>query len=143
MSTEDNKAIARRFVDEVLSKHDIGAIDQLFAADFVNHTPLPGVPPTRDGVKGFFSKFFAAFPDLNVSIHEQIAERTRVMNYMRLIGTHKGDFMGVPGTDNHIEIDEVIIMHLAGDEIAAYWVIFDRLSLMQQMGVISAPAQGR
>ena len=113
MSTEDNKALVCRFVDEVLNKHDSGAIDQLFAVGFVNHTPQPGVPPTRDGIKGFFSKFFAAFPDLQISIKDQIAEGTRVMTYLTLKGTHKGDFMGVPGTDKYIEFDEVLIMQIA------------------------------
>ena len=51
--------------------------------------------------------------------------------------------MGVPGTDKYIEFDEVLIMQIADGEITANWVIFDRLSLMQQMGVISVPAQGR
>jgi len=143
MSTEDNKAIARRFVDEVLNKHDSGAIDQLFAADCVNHTPQPGVPPTRDGINRFFSTFFSAFPDLQASINDQVAEDNKVMTYINLKGTQKGDFLGVPGTDNYVEINEVVITHLANGKIVAYWVIFDRLSLMQQMGALSAPAQGR
>ncbi len=142
MSTEDNKAIVRSFVDEVFNKRDSGAIDRIFAVDFVNHTPQPGVPPTRDGIKGFFSKFFTAFPDLHASIKDQVAEGTRVMTYINLKGTHKGDFMGVPGTDKYIELNEVLITHIADGKIASYWVIFDRLSLMQQMGAISAPAQG-
>lgn len=136
MSTEDNKAIVRGFVDEVLNKHDSSAIDRILAEDFVNHTPQPGVPPTRDGTKGFFSRFFTAFPDLQASIKDQVAEGSRVMTYINLQGTHKGDFMGVPGTGRHIEFNEVLITHIANGKITAYWVVFDRLSLMQQIGAI-------
>ena len=107
MSIEDNKAIVRSFVDEVLNKRDSSAIDRLFATDFVNHTPQPGVPPTRDGIKRFFSMFLSAFPDLRASINDQVAEENKVMTYMNLKGTQKGDFLGIPGTDKHIEIDRL------------------------------------
>jgi steroid delta-isomerase-like uncharacterized protein len=143
MSIEDNKAIVRSFIDEVMNKQDISAIERLFAADFVNHTPQPGVPPTRDGIKAFFSKFLSAFPDLHASINDQVAEESKVMTFINLKGTQKGDFLGVPGTGKYVEINEVFIMHIADAKIAAYWVIFDRLSLMQQMGAIPAPALGR
>lgn len=143
MSIEENKAIVRSFIDEVLNRQDIGAIDRLFAADFVNYTPQPGVPPTRDGLKAFFSKFVSAFPDLHASMNDQVAEEGRVMTFINLKGTQQGDFLGVPASGKYVEINEVIITHIAAGKIAAYWVIFDRFSLLQQMGALPAPAQGR
>jgi hypothetical protein len=73
MSAEHNKAIVRRMVEEAQSRHNLAVVDELFAADFVDHSVPPGLPPSREGVKMQFAMFFAAFPDLHVVIHDQVA----------------------------------------------------------------------
>ncbi len=62
MSTEENKAIVRRFVEEAQSRGNISAVDQFLTADFVDHSALFGLPPTREGVKQLFTMLRTAFP---------------------------------------------------------------------------------
>ncbi len=106
MSTEENKAIARRLVEEIQNQQNINAIDELYAAGYVNYT-AQGVPPTLEGSKQFFRMFFAAFPDLHVTIHDQIAKGDKVVTRKTLAGTHRGAFMGMPATGKRMALDEV------------------------------------
>ena len=96
MSAEMNKLLVRRLVDEAQSNGNLGVVDELLADDFVDHSPFPGVPPTRDGVKMLFGYLRSAFPDLHVRIDEQIADDEKVVTRKTFAGTHRGEFMGVP-----------------------------------------------
>jgi predicted ester cyclase len=74
ISTEENKSIVRRFVDEVQSKGDIDAIDELCSPEFVNHSAPPGVPSNCEGVKQVTAMFRQAFPDSNFTVEDMVAE---------------------------------------------------------------------
>ena len=76
MSTEQNKVLARQFMEEIMNEGHIGKIDDLAAEHFVDHQAAPGVLPGRDGVKGFVMAFRKAFPDLHYTVHDVIAEVT-------------------------------------------------------------------
>jgi len=90
MSAETNLAIVRRLVKEAQESGNLAVVDELLADDFIDHTPLPGVPPTRDGVRMLFAGMRAAFPDLTVSIDEQIADAEKVATRKTFRGTHQG-----------------------------------------------------
>src|SRR6266446_7430580 len=104
---QDNKVLVRRFIDEAQNKGNFGVIDELCADDFVDHSPLPGLPPTREGIRILFGLLRAAFPDLRVVISEQIAEDERVVTRKTFVGTHGGEFLGLPPTGNHVEFEVV------------------------------------
>ena len=131
--SEANKAIVCRLVDEAQCKGNIGVVDEIFADDFVDHTPFPGVPPTRDGVKMLFGYLRATFPDLRVTVHEQVADDAKVVTRKSFEGTHRGDFMGVPATGRTINFEVVDILTFNGSRIVEHRVIFDRLGLQQQL----------
>ena len=80
MSTEENKNLVRRFVDEVQNRGNIGAVDDFLSPDFVDHSALPGQAPTREGVRQLFTMFRTAFPDFHAIIHDQIAEGDKVVD---------------------------------------------------------------
>lgn len=144
MSPVDTKAIVRRVVEEAQSRGNLGLIDELFEQDFVNHSPMPGVPATRDGVKLIFGMFLNAFPDLNATIHDQIAEvdgaAARVMTRKTLSGTHLGDFLGIPPSGNHVDIEVIDILQLVDGKVTDHWNLVDQLGLLQQLGVASVAA---
>ena len=88
MSAQENKAIVRRLVEEAQEGGKLHVIDELISPDFVDHSAWPGIPATREGVKQIFGMFHAALADLQVIIHDQIAEDDRVVMRKTLRGTH-------------------------------------------------------
>ncbi|UCD78686.1 MAG: ester cyclase [Desulfobacterales bacterium] len=141
MSTEENKAVVRRFVEEVQNRHDINALEKLFSPDYVDHSHISNLPPTLDGTKKFFSILFAAFPDIRVTIHDQVAEGDRVVTRKTFHGTHQEEFMGIPSTGKPIAVDVIDIFRVADGKILEHWAVADMLGLMQQLGVVSPPDQ--
>jgi steroid delta-isomerase-like uncharacterized protein len=140
MTTEDNKALVRRLVDELQSQHDLSAIDRYVAPTFVDHTPDPGTPPNRNGAKMFFQAFFEGVPDLRAEIHEQAAEGNKVFTYKTFHGTHTGTFMGIPATGKEFSVDLIDILTVVDGQITEHWVVMDQLGFLQQLGVIPSQA---
>jgi steroid delta-isomerase-like uncharacterized protein len=136
MSPEENKAITRRFVDEVQTEGNIGAIDEYLADSFVNHSIPPGFPPDREGVKQLFTMFRTAFPDFRAVIHDMVAEGDEVVTRKTFYGTHEGEFLGIPATGKEVTIELIDILRLADGKITDHWNVVDQLGLMQQLGVI-------
>ena len=136
MSPEENKAITRRFVDEVQIGGNISAIDEFLADNFVNHSAPPGLPPDREGVKQLFTMFRTAFPDFRAVIHDQVAERDKVVTRKTFYGTHEGAFLGIPATGKEVTIELIDILRLADGKITDHWNVVDQLGLMQQLGAI-------
>lgn len=136
MSPEENKAITRRFVDEVQTEGNIVAIDDYLADSFVNHSVPPGLPPDREGVKQLFTMFRKAFPDFRAVVHDQVAESDKVVTRKTFLGTHEGEFLGIPPTGKEVAIELIDILRLADGKITDHWNVVDQLGLMQQLGVI-------
>ncbi|HEY4640616.1 MAG TPA: ester cyclase [Thermoanaerobaculia bacterium] len=131
--SETNKALVLRLIDEAQCKGNLAVVDELFADDFVDHTPFPGVPPTRDGVKMLFGYLRSAFPDLHVHVQEQIAEGDKVATRKVFTGTHGGEFMGAPPTNRTVSFEVIDILTLRGERITEHRVIFDSAAVRQQL----------
>jgi steroid delta-isomerase-like uncharacterized protein len=140
MSTEQNKQLVRRMVEELINQRKLDVIEELFAPDFVEHEQLPpGVPSGRDGVKALFGMQHNAFPDLKATIEHLIAEGDHVVVHMRWEGTHEGDFAGIPPTGNSISNAVIDIMQINGGKIVSHWGVMDQMTFMQQLGVMPTP----
>jgi steroid delta-isomerase-like uncharacterized protein len=120
MSCEDNKALMRRWFEEVWNKGREDAIDEMFAADGIAHGladetggPLRG----PDGFKPFFRKFRDSFPDIEVIVEDMIAEDDKVASRCRLRGKHSGDALGFAATARPIEITGIAITRLKDGKI--------------------------
>jgi len=142
MSTEENKAVGRRLVEEVLNKGNVAAVDEYFAADYVDHSVPPGIPPDREGLKMFFTAFRAAFPDLHYHIDDEIAEGNMLVHRLTGHGTMQGEFQGMPATGKHATWSEIHIGRLAGGKLAEHWANVDQLGMLQQLGLAPMPGQG-
>jgi predicted SnoaL-like aldol condensation-catalyzing enzyme len=135
MSTELNKALDRRYVEEVLNKGNVDVIDEIMAPAYVGHTP--GLPlADRDADKGFISMVHAGFPDIQFRLEDQIAEGDDVVHRFTARGTHTGEFMGIPPTGKRAEITGINVNRFKDGKVVESWGILDTLSLMQQLGVI-------
>ena len=137
--TEQNKAVIRRFVEEVQNNKNEAAYDELNDPEFVNLSSPPGVPSDREGGKMFLWGFFDAFPDSRFTIDDMIAEGDRVVTKKTFTGTHTGDFAGIPATGRTVTLQYVDIMRVRDGRIVEHWLSMDQLSFMQQLGVIPMP----
>jgi steroid delta-isomerase-like uncharacterized protein len=128
--------IVRRFVDEFQSGHDIEVARQLIADDCVNHTPVAGFPPDRDGVISTFSMLFEAFPDLHVEIHDLLELGDKVVTRKTFHGTHDGDFVGLAPTGRTVAWDVIDIVRFREGQMVEHWDVIDIFGLLQQLGAV-------
>lgn len=143
MSTEENKALARRFVEEAWSKGNLAVIDELLAANFVLHAaPLPGVSPDREGYKQWVSMTSAAYADGQTTVEDLIAEGDKVVARWSWRGTHKGEIWGIAPTGKQVTITGISIDRIVDGKIVEEWIEMDMLGMMQQLGVVPPPGQG-
>jgi predicted ester cyclase len=141
MGTEDNKANASRFLEEVINRGNLSVIDELSGPSFVDHQLPPGVPATPDGLKGYISAFRMAFPDLHYTLEDSIAEGDRVVQRVMAQGTMKGDFQGMPASGKSATWQEIHITRYANGKAAEHWATIDQLGMLQQLGFAEAPGQ--
>lgn len=141
--SEQNKAVVRRFVEEVQHQHRLDLVDQLFDPSYSDHASGPGIVPGIEGFKQFFAMTLRAFPDLQVTIHDMIAEGDKVVTRKTFHGTHKGDFAGVPPTGKQFELGVIDIFRVVKGRLAEHWMQADFLGLMQQLGALPAPGKGK
>lgn len=139
--SQENKALVRRFIDEVQSRGNIDALDEFCAPDFVNYSAPPGMPSNCEGVKHVTAMFRQAFPDSYFTIEDMVAEGDKVVTRKTFHGSHKGEFMGIPPTGKQVSIGLIDIVRIAGGQVVEHWSIGDNLGMMQQLGVISSPDQ--
>ena len=139
MSTEQNKTLVRRWF-EAFSSGDLAAVDDLWAADVVDHSPaVPNQAPGREGIKQIVTSFRAAYPDLAFTVEDLIADGDKVASRWTAHGTNTGAFMGMPPTGKQVTIAGMLIVRVAGGTMVESWVNFDALGMMQQLGVIPTP----
>jgi steroid delta-isomerase-like uncharacterized protein len=131
---QQNKTIVRRFVEEFQNGGNESAAEELLAADFVDHSPFPGVAPDREGVKRLFAALRQAFPDLRAKIHDQLAEKDRVATRKTFRGTHRGEFLGIAPTGRSVSFDVIDVVRIADGRIAEQWNVVDLMGLLQQIG---------
>ncbi len=143
MSTEENKAVSRRF-HEAFDKGSEGAqaLYEELAPNFVAHFPgVPG-PLDREGFKQLGSAFTTAFPTSQTAIEDEIAEGDKVTSRWVYRAAQTGEFQGIPPTGKQVEMTGITILHVVDGKVVEHWVNFDQLGLMQQLGVIPPPGQG-
>lgn len=135
-SPEQNKALVRRFYEEI-DKGNISILDELVAADYVDHSPppFPGLAPGREGVKQSFRLFQQATPGSH-RIEDQIAEGDKVVTRLTSTGKHEGDLPGAPRTGNEMKMTSITIHRIANGKLVEKWSEKDMIGLLQQIGVM-------
>lgn len=141
-STEANKQLVRREVTEAWNEGNLDVVDELFAADCVDHVPLlPEEIRGREGHKQMIQAFRATFPDLEMSIDELVAEGDTVAFRFSLRGTHDGDFMGIEATGNAVELTGSVFARVDDGRIAEAWAQYDALGLLRQLELDAPPEE--
>jgi steroid delta-isomerase-like uncharacterized protein len=133
-SSEAAKAVVRRNTEEVQGRGNFEVFEELFAPDFIDHTPQPNCTPDREGARGLYKTLRAAFPDFHAVIHWQAADGELVKTYKTYHGTHRGSFLGVAATGRKIHFETVDVMRVHEGKITEHWGVANLYSLMKQLG---------
>lgn len=138
MSAEANKALVRRFYEEI-DKGNLDAMDEMVAEDYIDHNPPPfPIAEGREGLKEAFRIFWKATPGTH-RIEDQIAEGDRVVTRLTCFGKHEGDLPGAPATGNELKMTSITIHRIADGKLVEKWAEKDVMSFLQQIGVMAAP----
>ncbi len=141
MSAQDNKALVRRFIEEVVNKGNLSVVDELVAPNFVDHSAPPGQPPGPQGVKQAIQMYHGAFPDIQMTAEDIIAEGDKVASRVIFTGTHKGELMGIAATGKQVTVNFIEIIRWQDGKAVERWAVTDMLGLMQQLGAVPPPGQ--
>jgi predicted ester cyclase len=143
MSAEGNKAVVRREFEEILNHTgNLHAADEIFAPNYVSHEPTSGEVRGIEGAKQFAATYRQAFPNLQTTIADMVAEGDKVVVRFRGRGTHQGDTEAFgPPTGKRMEITGITIKRLSEGKIVEAWTNFDALGMMQQLGMVPEPGQ--
>ena len=141
-TTEQNKELARRDIDEIWNEGNLDLVDELYSEDFVHHDPAyPGSVRGPDGQKAFVETYTTAFPgDPNISIDELLSEDEFVVIRWTGRGTHEGAFMGIDPTHEPIEVTGMTMARVENGTIAEMWSQYDALGLLRQIGAVDSPS---
>jgi steroid delta-isomerase-like uncharacterized protein len=139
MSTEENKAIVRHYLDEVWNKGNVSIIDEVMAPTYARYMNASGAYLDRERQKQRMSGMRQAFSELALTLEDITAEGDKVTIRVTLQGTHTGNFMGVPATGKQVAIEAIDILRLVDSKVVEHWGVMDTFGLMQQLGVVPAP----
>jgi steroid delta-isomerase-like uncharacterized protein len=135
MTMADNKAIVRRFIDEVFINGRKETVDELLADDFVAHTwPSTGHP--KADLKAAIDRTSKGLADPVFTIDDMIAEGDRVAVRLTAAATQVGEMMGMPPSGKRYEIGEIHIFRLRDRKVVEHWHQFDQMKMMQQLGAM-------
>lgn len=134
----ESKAVVRRFIGQAFNAGDLGVIDELVDSNYVLHfTPEVRGP---EGMKHLVIMYRTAFPDYACTVDDQIAEGDEVVTRWTVRGTHQGELMGIPPTGKQVTMPGVVIDRIASGQLVETWLQADVLGMLQQLGVVQAPA---
>jgi steroid delta-isomerase-like uncharacterized protein len=143
MSTETNKAIVRRYHEEVWNRHRLDLLDEFIADDFgkYDENHVPG-HDSREILRASITAALEALPDFQRTLHDLVAEGNKVVIRYTYSATHQGELFGIPASGNLINVSGATIFRLDDDKITQFWAFNDNLGLMQQLGAAPTPDGG-
>ena len=132
---DDTKQLARRFVS-VFDSGDTTALDEIVAADVVDHNPLPGTGPARRGIADAVAIFRGAFPDLRVTVDRVVAEDDHVVATGTASGKNTGQVWGAPPTGRTATFAYMDMYRVADGQIVECWHLEDVAGMLGQLGLL-------
>ena len=143
MLGEGNKELARRFMDEVWNKGNLDFVDQVTAPSFVSHDRASpeNSGGGAEGVRRFAEMYRSAFPDIQMTVEDVIAEGDKVVTRWTVRATHQGELMGIPPSGNRVAVTGISIDRLEGGKFVETWSNYDALGMMQQIGAMPSAEQ--
>ena len=143
MNAVENKAIVRRFYEELWNERKIEIAAEIIAPDCVTHQLRAGIddggtPRPPEIIREHVAAWLIGFPDLHFTIEQLIAEGDRVVSLSRMRGTHTGTWLGIAPTHREVSLPMIVIQRIARGKIAEDWVLVESLGFYQQLGLVAA-----
>lgn len=129
------KAVVRLNTEKVQGEGDFALFEELFADDFVDHTPQPGTTADKAGVRVLYHRLREAFPDFRPEIHWQAVDGDLVTTYKTYHGTHLGEFLGIAATGRTVQFDTVDAMRVRNGRITEHWGVANLYGVLGQLGI--------
>jgi len=135
MSVEENKEVVRRFVEEVLQKHNLSVIDDIISEDYLLHDPDGRQIKGPEGFRQLAQNNLVGFPDVWYTINDIIAEDDKVVVRYTRTGTHTGEYRGIPPTGKQTTLPVAFFYRIADGKIIEAVGYSDSIRLLKQLGV--------
>ena len=133
MATIENKAVARRVLEEIFPANDDDALREVISDQFVNHEAPPGTPPGLGGISMFMHLLNEAFSRQRWEIHDALADGDKVVIHCTHSGVHTGEFFGMPATGRSFAYKQMHIIRIIDGKGVEHWAVRDDASLMRQL----------
>jgi len=134
-TAEENKAVVRRYIEEVWNQHDLDAIDGLISPQYINHAATTAAYQ-RGGARHIWEWLLCVFPDHRFEIEDSAADGETVAVRGTMVGTHEGELMGVAPTGRRVAAQQSHWFRVVEGKVAEHWAVRDDLSMMKQLGVV-------
>jgi steroid delta-isomerase-like uncharacterized protein len=137
MSTKESKALVRRYLEQIWGEHRLDRLGEFVTDDVVLHAS-PGAVG-RENLKQRIMTVQSTFPDLEVTIEDELAVDSKVVHRICIRATHQREFMGFPPSGKTTEVTGMSIFRLANGKIVEIWSLSDLATMMQQIGALEQP----
>jgi steroid delta-isomerase-like uncharacterized protein len=134
MTTEEHKMIVRRFFEEAWNQQNLNVVDEIFAPTVI----FNGQSVTREALKQALAGRRVAFPDIQVTVDDQVAEGEKVSTRRTWRATHKGPYRGVAPTGKAVKWTQISVVRFSQGKIVEDWAVADELGILQQLGALPA-----
>jgi len=135
VSIEANKAVIRRYKEDILNSRDLTALDLIVAEDYLDHAAFPKQGPGRAGLKQRVAYLFDAF-DPHWTVHDIVAERDIVVARWSHSGIHRGEFLRLQPTGREFTMRGIDIYRVTAGKMSEHWNVVDMFGLYQQLGLL-------
>ncbi|HXW90968.1 MAG TPA: ester cyclase [Terriglobales bacterium] len=139
--SEANKSLVRRWIEEVINKGNLHAVDEIVANDYVYQEPTVGERRGKAAARELVTMYRTAFPDIKLTIEEQIAEGDKVVTRTSGSGTHRGELFGTAPTGKRVtSVPGILITRITNGKMVEDNLVYDTLGMLRQLGVVPAVA---
>jgi predicted ester cyclase len=136
MNVEEKRVVAKHIVEEFLNKNNPAVAKELFADDFVNHSPQYGVSQDRDGLIQTNALSHRGFPDIKFILEDLIVENDKIVLHMRCTGKHTGEYIGIQPTNKSIDTRLISILRIENGKVKERWNVTNPMETLQQLGLM-------
>ncbi len=140
MSITETKSLVLRVLEEGFNQGNLAVVDEVFTPNHFTHTPFTHDRNGNEALKQLITMFRTAFPDLHCTLDGEIRQGDEFAAHWSMTGTHKGPFLGIPGTGKSFKVQTIIYGRLENGKVAEDWTLADQMGMMQQLGLVPPPS---
>jgi steroid delta-isomerase-like uncharacterized protein len=135
--SEANKSLVRRLIEETINKGNLSVVDEILSTDYVYREPTAGEKRGRAAYRELITMYRNAFPDIKLTIEEQIAEGDKVVTRTSGSGTHRGELFGTAPTGKRVSgVSGIVVTRIANGKVVEDNLVYDALGMMRQLGAV-------